>query len=140
MAAGEIYKGKNLRLSYDGKTLFHATSCTLSVSTEIESIATKDTDGNMKVAGNYDWTVGTNALFADKETGSTDHVSFSELMKLQLLGQEIDVEFTTGETGDVIISGKAFIESCSISAEVSGSANGDFSFSGNGDLTIDNVI
>lgn len=139
MAAGQIYKGKNLRLSYDGKVLFHATSCSLSISTTIESIATKDTNGNIKVPSDYDWTLSTSALFADKETGSTTHVGFSELMNIQLRGEEIDVEFTTGEVGDVLMSGKAFIESSNVNAEVGSSAQGDFSFSGNGDLTIETV-
>lgn len=136
MASGEIYKGKNLRLSFDGKVLYHATSCSLSLSTALESIATKDTEGNKKTPGNYDWTLSTSALFAETSAENTStHVGFGELIALQLQGAEIDVEFTTGEVGDVVFSGKAFIESCTVNAEVGNSAQGDFSFSGNGDLT-----
>jgi len=138
MAAGQIYKGKNVRFSFEGKTLFHATSCSVSISTTLESIATKDTSGSMSVPGNYEWTMSTSALVADKPTSSSQS-DFMDLVGLQLAGTEIDVEFTTGTTGDFILSGKVYIESSSISAEVGNSVTGDFSFKGNGDLTKDVV-
>lgn len=138
MAAGQIYKGKNVRFSFEGKTLFHATSCSVSISTTLESIATKDTSGSMSVPGNYEWTMSTSALVADKPTSSSQ-TDFMDLVGLQLAGTEIDVEFTTGTTGDFILSGKVYIESSSISAEVGNSVTGDFSFKGNGDLTKDVV-
>lgn len=138
MAAGQIYKGKNVRFSFEGKTLFHATSCSVSISTTLESIATKDTLGSMSVPGNYEWTMSTSALVADKPTSSSQ-TDFMDLVGLQLAGTEIDVEFTTGTTGDFILSGKVYIESSSISAEVGNSVTGDFSFKGNGDLTKDVV-
>lgn len=134
MAAGQIYKGKNVRFSFEGKTLFHATTCSVSVSTTLESIATKDTNGTISIPGNYEWTLSTSALVADKPTSSTQ-TDFMDLLELQLAGTEIDVEFTTGTTGDFILSGKAYIESSSINAETGNSVSGDFSFKGNGDLT-----
>lgn len=134
MAAGQIYKGKNLRFSFEDKTLFHATTCSLSVSTTLESIATKDTSGTLSVPGNYEWSLSTSALVADKPTSSTQ-TDFMDLLALQLAGTEIDVEFTTGESGDFVLSGKVYIESSSITAETGNSVSGDFSFKGNGDLT-----
>lgn len=134
MAVGKHYKGKNVRFSFDGKTLFHATSCSVSVSTNIDSIATKDTNGSMNTPGNYEWSLTTSALVADKPAGTTQ-TDFMELLTLQLAGTEIEVEFTTGTEGDFILSGKVYIESTSISAETEGSVSGDFSFKGNGDLT-----
>ena len=138
MPAGQPIKGKNMRLSFEGKTLFHATSCGLSISTTLEAIATKDTDGEMNVPGNYSWTLTTSALYANKPMGSTQ-TDFNDLIVMQLAGTEIDVEFTTGETGDKVYSGKAYIESADITAEVGSMANGSFSFKGNGSLTVDTV-
>lgn len=138
MPAGQPIKGKNMRLSFEGKTLFHATSCGLSISTTLEAIATKDTDGEMNIPGNYSWSLSTSALLADKPVASTQ-TDFNELVIMQLAGTEIDVEFTTGETGDVIYSGKAFIESADITSEVGSMANGSFSFKGNGSLTVERV-
>src|SRR5690606_30087307 len=133
MAAGQIYKGKNVRFSFEGKTLFHATTCSVSVSTTLESVATKDTNGTISIPGEYEWTLSTSALVADKPASSTQ-TDFMDLLELQLAGTEIDVEFTTGTTGDFILSGKAYIESSSINAETGNSVSGDFSFKGNGDL------
>lgn len=135
MAAGQIYKGKNVRFSFDGKVLYHATSCSLSISTTLESIATKDTNGTVSVPSNYEWTISTSALVADKQTASTTHTDFMDILALQLNAVEIDVEFTTGEAGDFLLSGKVYVESCNITAEMGTSVNGDFSFKGNGDLT-----
>lgn len=135
MAAGQIYKGKNVRFSFNGKTLYHATSCSMSISTSLESIATKDTNGTVSVPSNYEWSISTNALVAEKPASSTAHSDFMDVVSLQLAGTEIDVEFTTGETGDFLFSGKVYVESSSINAEVGSSVNGDFSFKGNGDLT-----
>lgn len=134
MAAGQIYKGKNVRFSFDGKTLFHATSCAVSTTTTLEGIATKDTDGTVSTPSNYEWSITTNALVADKALASSQ-TDFMELLDLQLAGQAIQVEMTTGVAGDFLLSGEVYIESSNITAEVGNSVSGDFSFKGNGNLT-----
>lgn len=133
-APGQIYKGKNVRFSFGDKTLYHATSCTLGISTTLEEIATKDTNGTVSVPGNYSWNISTNALVADKPASSTQ-VDFMDIVALQLAGTAIDIEFTDGETGSFILSGTVYIESANVSAEVGQSVTGDFSFKGTGDLT-----
>jgi hypothetical protein len=133
MAVGQIYKGKNVRFSFNGKTLYHATSCKLSVSTALEEIATKDTDGTVSTPSNYAWSISTEALVADKPASSTQS-DFMDIISLQLAGTEIDIEFTTGTAGDFILSGKVYIESSDITAEVGNSVTGSFSFKGNGNL------
>lgn len=133
--ASTIYQGKNLRFKFDGKTLFHATSCSLDISTSLEEIATKDTDGSVSTPGNYAWSLSTDALVANLPAGNTTGVAFATLLDTQLAGTEIDVDFTTDETGDFVYSGKVYIENTSIQAEVGSSAKGSFSFKGNGNLT-----
>lgn len=133
MSAGQIYQGKNVRLSYDGETLYHTTSCSLSISTSLEEIATKDTDGTVSVPGNYSWSVTANALVADKPASSTQ-ADFMDVVALQLAGTPIDIEFTDGATGSWKLAGQVYVESANISAEVGTSVTGDFSFKGNGGL------
>ncbi|MFD0701746.1 phage tail tube protein [Myroides pelagicus] len=135
MAEGQIYKGKDLRLSVDGKTLYHSTSCQISISTTLEAIATKDTDGTVNVPSNYEWSLSAESLTADKAAASTQN-DFFDLLQLQLQSKEIDVEMTTGKSGDILLKGKAYVESTSISAEVGSSSTSSFSFKGNGDLEL----
>ncbi|MBF05026.1 MAG: hypothetical protein CMP76_17250 [Flavobacterium sp.] len=135
MAAGEIYKGSNVRFSFEGKTLFHATSCAISISTTLEEIATKDTNGSVVTPGNYSWSMTTNALVADKPAASTTQEGFMDIVALQLNKTLIAVEFTDSVTGSFILSGNVYVESVNISAEVGASVTGDFSFKGTGDLT-----
>jgi hypothetical protein len=136
MAAGQIYQGKAVRFTLDGKVLFHATSCKMSVSTTLESIATKDTNGTVSTPSNYEWSMTTDALVADKPTASVTQSGFIDLLQLQLSKTPIQVEFSTQSVGDFIASGQVFIESADIDATVNQSVSGSFSFKGNGDLTL----
>ncbi|WP_268846457.1 phage tail tube protein [Flavobacterium aestivum] len=132
--ASEIYNGKLLRFKFDAKKLMHATSCKLDFSTKLEEIATKDTDGTVSIPSNYTWSGSAEALLANLPTGDTTHVSFNDILTKKLSGAQIDIEFTTDKTGDVIYSGKAYIESASITADVGSSAKVSISFKGNGNL------
>lgn len=134
MAAGQIYQGSNVRFSFNGKTLYHAKSCKLSLSTKMEEIATKDTNGTVSTPSNYTWSISTEALVANKPVASTQS-DFMDIMDLQLSGAEIDIEFTDGASGNFKLAGKAFVESSDVTAEVGNSVSGSFSFKGNGDLT-----
>jgi hypothetical protein len=135
MAAGQAYKGKNLRISVDGETIFHATECSFNSSMQLEEIATKDTNGNIVVDGNYTWGVSTNMLVADKAVASTQE-DFVGLLNKFKAGTTVAIEFTTNVAGDIIISGDAKIESVNFSAPTSGFATGDASFKGTGDFNV----
>lgn len=135
MAAGQPYKGKNVRWKFDGKTLFHATSCALSISTTLEEIATKDTDGSEVTPSSYTWSMTANALVADKPVGSTTQHGFPDLVDLQLSNARIEVEFTSDEAGDFIYSGFVYIESSNMTSDVANAMSGDISFKGTGNLT-----
>lgn len=133
MAAGQIYQGKNVRFKFQDKTLYHATSCALSISTTLEEIATKDTDGTVSTPGNYSWSITTNALVADKPVASTQS-DFMDIIDLQLGKTLIAIEFTDDVTGSFKLAGNVYVESANITAEVGQSVTGDFSFKGTGDL------
>jgi hypothetical protein len=132
--AGNTYAGKNLRIRVGGKTIFHATECTFTTSRNMESIASKDTNGEQVTPGNYNWGVSTNFLVANIPTASTTQIGTKEILDTYQAGTEVEVQFSTEIVGDVIITGQSFIESINMSAPTNGVATGDASFKGNGDF------
>ena len=134
-----IYKGKIVRFQFDDKKLLHAINCSLDISTKLEEIATKDTDGTVTVPSNYTWSGSAEALFATLPSGDTDHVTADTLISQQLAGTEVAVQFTTAQTGDFVFSGNAYFESVKIDAQTGTSVKVSFSFKGNGNLTADVV-
>lgn len=137
MAQGKFYKGKNLRLKFEGKTLYHATSCGLSISTDSDEIATKDTSGKVFIPGSYSGSLTTDCLVADKLTAEAGTVSDAfDLMVLQLNNTEVSWEFTNGVVGDRIMSGTAFFTQADITAEEAGISSGSFSLSTTGDIVL----
>ena len=132
--ASTFYKGKLLRFSFEGKTLFHATSCELSIDTKLEDIATKDTDGTISEASNYSWSISTECLVANKPVSSTQSDAL-DIVAYQLAGTEIDVEFATSVVGDFVLAGKVLVQNAKITAQVDNVATGSFTFKGNGNLT-----
>jgi hypothetical protein len=135
MAAGQIYNGSNVRLSYNGKVLYHTTSCKLQISTKLEEIATKDTNGSVVTPGNYAWNISAESLVADKPSASTTQLGAMEIVDFQLAKTELDIEFTSSVSGDWMYAGSVFVESADIDATVDQVMTGSFSFKGNGDLT-----
>jgi hypothetical protein len=134
-----IYQGKFVRFNFDGKKLFNATSCSIDISTKLEEIATKDTDGTVTVPSNYTWSGSAEALFSKVLSGDTTHVGADQLIALQLANTEFGVDFTTGTTGDFVFSGSAYLENVKVTADTGTSVKVSFSFKGNGNLTQDVV-
>jgi len=132
--AGNTYAGKNLRIRVDGKTVFHATECTFTTSRNMESVASKDTNGEQVMPGNYTWGVSTNFLVANIPTASATQIGTKEVLDIYQAGTEVEVQFSTNIVGDVVITGNSFIESINMSAPTNGVATGDASFKGNGDF------
>lgn len=128
------YAGKNLRVRMDGKTVFHATECSFTTSRNMESIASKDTNGEQVTPGNYSWGISTNFLVANIPAGSTTQVGTKQILDTYTDGTEVEIAFTTNIIGDVIITGNAFIEGLNLSAGTNGVATGDCSFKGNNDF------
>lgn len=135
MAAGDILKGKDLRLKLADNTLYHATECSFSTTRELESIATKDTNGNKGTPGNYEWSLSTSALVANQASGS-DQNDTKAILDAFLAGTVVAVEFTTDVEGDILITGNAFLVSCNITAAVGSSATYDVQLTGDGDFTV----
>ncbi|MEM9685301.1 MAG: hypothetical protein AAF934_00080 [Bacteroidota bacterium] len=138
MAAGQFYRGRNLRISVEGEVIYHATECSFSTSKDFEEIATKDTNGKEQYPGDHGWSLSTNYLVADRPGGGTQQ-DVSTLLGFYQNNTLLTVEFTTGVTGDIVISGSAYIDNCNITSTVNQVVSGDFSFLGNGDFTVGTV-
>lgn len=129
-----FYQGGKLRFKFDNLKLLHATNCKISVSKTLEEISTKDTDGKVVIPSNYAWNGSTDCLLSNLPVGNTANVTADDLLEKLLAGTEVDVDFTTDETGDVIYSGKVYIENFEVTAENEASAKVTISFRGNGNL------
>jgi len=139
MAASTIYNGKNMRLHFGGKTLYHATNCQLTVSSETQELATKDTDGKIVSVDGYGATLSTDALWADKPNGSTTQVDPVDLLDFQIANTLLTWEFTTSVAGDKTISGSCYVTNSDLGAEVGNKATAAFQFLVSGDITTGTV-
>lgn len=139
MAAGQFYQGKNLRISLEGNTLFHATSATLSIQSDVDEVATKDTSGKVLIPGSYSGSISLDNLLADIEVGAVNQVDHSTLLGYQLAKTEITWEFTTGVSGDLLVSGTGYLVGSDLTAETEGIGTGSFSIQTTGDITVTTV-
>ena len=137
MAQGEIAKGKNLRFKFNTKTLYHATSCSLSSTSSTDEIATKDTSGTIVSMGDISRTLSTDALIYHVATADeATQVDWTDLLGFQDAATELDFEFAIAGSGNQIVSGKCFVSQVDVSADNGSNATGSFSFIVNGDITI----
>ncbi len=110
--AGEKVMSGNLRLTLDGKTIFHAMNCSLNMSRDFKERATKDTTGTERAKGTKSWTASFDGL-ATYAGGTTAH-DFASLFDLYNDDTDtpIEVEFVPDETDAThIMTGEGFIDS-----------------------------
>jgi hypothetical protein len=138
--ANTFYNGKLLRFKFGGKKFLHATSCKLTISSKLEEIATKDTDGTVSIPSGYSVTGSTEALLARPVPGDTTHVTADVLLDAQIAGEELDLEFTTDVTGDFVYTIKAYIDNHDLGATTGESVKVSISFKGNGDLNKSTIV
>lgn len=110
--AGEKVMSGNLRLTLDGKTIFHAINCSLSMSREFKERATKDTTGTERAKGTKSWTASFDGLAV--YAGGTTSEDFASLFDLydDDTDTPIDVEFVQDESdAEYVMTGEGFIDS-----------------------------
>jgi hypothetical protein len=130
-----LIKGKNFRIQFGNKKVFHATECTLSITTKTDEIATKDTDGDVVTTSGYNYTLSVNALMTVLPSGETTSVTIDDLIDDQLVGESLSWAFGNPEIGSKIRSGTAFVSQSDITASTEGYATGSLSFTGSGNIT-----
>lgn len=139
MATTGIVNGTSLVVLVGTEVVAHATSCTLSVSTDLPDATTKQSGGwAQEIAGLRSWTLTTDGLATVEPTG-TDFV-VGDIFSALNGRTSVTVKFTTvnGSTpivGDLIWSGSAFVESLDITADMESPATYSASFTGTGQLT-----
>lgn len=142
MAQGQIFDGKNVRFKLNGaQTLFHATSCQLTISSETQEYATKDTNGKIVGIDNYSGSLSTDGLWSMKETANdATQVDAAELLALQIAKTLITFEFSSGVSGDTLISGSCYVTNTDLTAEVGNKATVSHQFLVSGDITVGAVV
>ena len=133
-------KGKNLRLKFNDKWLLHATDCGLSISSDTEEIATKDTDGKEILIGDYSYTLSTSALMASLPSGDTTHIVSETLIDAQLDKTLVEWEFTDGIAGTKIYSGTVYVTQSDITATNGSVAGTSFTLNGSGSIAREVVV
>ena len=111
--AGEKIISGNMRITLGGKTVYHATEASLSLSREFKERATKDTDGTERSKGKKSWTASTSALGVYLSDG-VDTNDFFALFDLYNDDTDtpIAVEFVPDEAdAEYKLTGNGFIES-----------------------------
>ena len=122
----------------------HATSCSLSLTSSTDEVATKDTNGTIVSPGNVSGTLTSDSLIAQLEGAeATTHVSSFDLIAAQYAKTEFDFEFkefdTAGTTGNKFLKGKCFVTGNDLTADVGSNSTASVSFSVTGDVTIDTI-
>lgn len=111
-----------------------ATSGSFSGSREVIDATTKDNDGRREIlAGGSSWTVSAEGLI---EYGLADTVrSAADIFDLWNNNTKVRIAWTTGESGDTMYYGNAFITSYEESAGLNEVASYSVTFEGDGSIT-----
>lgn len=129
-----LIQGANMRIKKGTKTLFHETNATLDSTIDFKEVASKDTTGKIKTPGTQSWSASCEKLIsADADAGATE-ANVKELIDDHIAKTLIDFEFSSG-SGNIVLSGQAYISQFSISSTNDEEVTGSFSFEGSGALT-----
>lgn len=125
----EFYEGSALRIQIGTKTIIHEVECKLDLKRDMKEIGSKDVDGNLVLPGKKSFTL-TGKAIAKNSDGTQEDIN--SLLAAYDAGTEIGITLADGVTGNIAITGKAYIESISINAKDEEVVDYDFSFVGNG--------
>jgi TP901-1 family phage major tail protein len=133
MATVGVVNGHYLRFFDSGTAIAKATECSISWSVEMRETAHKDTAGDgggwREVSpGQKSGTGSTSGLYAE------DTNSFATLYDKMIAGTALELTFTTGETGDNVYYGQAFINSMELNAPNNENVSYTISFEFNGEI------
>jgi hypothetical protein len=134
--AGEKVISGNLRFTLDGKTFYHSTSCSLSLTRELKERATKDTSGTERAKGVKSWSMSADglAVYDSDGTGTLDMFALFDAYNDDT-DTTADVEFVQEEADATFkFSGEGIIDSLdgTFSNEEDGTAT--ISIQGSGSL------
>lgn len=145
--------GKDLMVFVNGKSVAFATSHTFNWEPTFNetSTLTKDTVGNAtkQLMTAYSWTLSTDNLMAwTGDTSNTDTPAgntFKDILQLGIAGTEVTLVFALGSAfsttsgwspAGTTLTGKGFVGSTSVTADVGDNASFSITFQGTGDITV----
>lgn len=129
----KIYDGTLLRILVAGKSILHETDASFSTSRSFSETTSKDTEGTEVVPGDYTWGLSASQLVSADDTDVKHGTDV--LMQKYLDKEKIEVQFSTGEVGDFVLSGFVYIESFDLQSTNAETATGSFSFKGSGAIS-----
>ena len=130
-----VYDGSDLRFTFNGKTVFHAINCSITMSRAVKERATKDTNGTEVAKGIKSWSGSGDSLgVMTLPSGVTTAMAFEDLFDAydDDTSTLIDVEFTLGVTGTTYYKGKAILSELSANAPNEEDTTATFSITGSG--------
>jgi predicted secreted protein len=129
-----LINGTNLVIKVGGVPLLRATTASLEISVDMPDATTKDSAGWAEFfAGVRSWTLSSDGLV--NYANSLNGVETDELVGMLIARTAVTVEFATSTTGDMKLSGSAFVTSISQTADMESPSGYSVSFQGTGALT-----
>lgn len=113
--------------------ILKATTASLEMSVDMPDATTKDSQGWAEFfAGVRSWTLSSDGLIDYASSGS---VETDELVNMLITRSTVNVEFSTSTSGDMKLSGTAYVSSISQTADMESPSGFSVSFQGTGALT-----
>jgi len=112
--AGEKVMSGNLRIVLDGKTIFHATESSLSLSREVRERSTKDTDGIQRAKGIKSFEASASALgvYGADNASTLDFEGLFDIYDDDVMYENVPIQFIPDENEtNVAYEGLAIITS-----------------------------
>lgn len=125
--------GSIMRLSVEGKKVFHEVEVSIEGSTDFKEIATKDTDGKEVSPGAQSFSLSCSAK------GSTDTTSDNASIDMLMFYQnktKVAFTLTDGVVGHVVYSGFAYVADFNMGSPNEEIVDFSYSLKGTGGLTI----
>lgn len=129
-----LINGTNLVIKVGGNPIVRATTASLEISVDMPDATTKDSAGWAEFfAGVRSWTLSSDGLV--NYANVTNGVETDELVGMLIARTAVTVEFATSTTGDMKLSGSAFVTSISQTADMESPSGYSVTFQGTGALT-----
>ena len=128
-----LINGTNLVIKVGGVPILKATTASIEMSVDMPDATTKDSQGWAEFfAGVRSWTLSSDGLI-DYATSAS--VETDELVGMLIARSTVAVTFGTSTTGDMLLSGNAYVSSISQTADMESPSGFSVTFQGTGALT-----
>lgn len=128
-----LINGTNLVIKVGGVPILKATTASIEMSVDMPDATTKDSQGWAEFfAGVRSWTLSSDGLI-DYATSAS--VETDELVAMLIARSTVAVTFGTSTTGDMLLSGNAYVSSISQTADMESPSGFSVTFQGTGALS-----